>query len=580
MRGTSLWGSRSRRRARTVSPSPRAGPPPSRGSSARAARRPSTGARSRRRRETRGSETRPTWARTAIRRRRGPCRPTSPPSADRGASAGGSQVFLERNSASRLEQRLPEIAQGFDPAGDVVDPEVLDLDALLNFIRRHGRGHRGFGSRPYRVDRRERASPRVLVVVDEHVLRRALRHAVFRRDQLRRVRCKTQGEVLRERPDFLLQRSAPNRNIDVDSLRARRFRVGGHTEAFETASHEQRGFPDLRERGSGRRIEIEMQIVGAIVVVAPRVPGVQIDATQVHHPQERRKVLDDGKIDGVSGPVENATGLDPVRAGRLRALHEEEVPVCAVRIALHHHRAIREVREERGSHARVVLKKVALREFQLGPEELVEIGETDDLAVEIDLNVADTRGDRDRRRRFLFRRCRSSGRLRRRRSLRALLRGRSRRAHRIGSSLGGLRPWRTAPAIGTYASSRAASTQRSMSPPRLMSPRPTKSEGKRRRPSSRLSITSTYFPVAMLPSRITVSSPESAEASVAESRSRGSRNFGSPAVTPISAISRRSSSPTIVSGGTSPRPGVITRTPWGIARVRVKARPYASLPRK
>ena len=53
-----------------------------------------------------------------------------------------------------------------------------------------------------------------------------------------------------------------------------------------------------------------------------------------------------------------------------RALHEEELAVRAVRIALHHHRAVAEVRQQHGRHVRVVLEQVALRDPELGPERL------------------------------------------------------------------------------------------------------------------------------------------------------------------------------------------------------------------
>src|SRR5678810_357913 len=45
---------------------------------------------------------------------------------------------------------------------------------------------------------------------------------------------------------------------------------------------------------------------------------------------------------------------------------------------------------------------------------------------------------------------------------------------RNGSSFGGRWPCRIAPASGTYGSSKPAVTHRSINPPRLMSPRPTK----------------------------------------------------------------------------------------------------------
>src|SRR5438067_3068897 len=73
--------------------------------------------------------------------------------------------------------------------------------------------------------------------------------------------------------------------------------------------------------------------------------------------------------------------------------------------------------------------------------------------------------------------------------------------YRRGSSFGGRFPFKTAPATEMYRSSVRSAAQRSIKPPRLMSPRPTKSAGKRKRSLKYFRKTSTYFPVAMLPSK-------------------------------------------------------------------------------
>src|SRR5205085_3711299 len=73
--------------------------------------------------------------------------------------------------------------------------------------------------------------------------------------------------------------------------------------------------------------------------------------------------------------------------------------------------------------------------------------------------------------------------------------------YRRGASFGGRFPFKTAPATEMYRSSVRSAAQRSIKPPRLMSPRPTKSDGKRRRFLKCFKKTSTYFPVAMLPSK-------------------------------------------------------------------------------
>ena len=73
----------------------------------------------------------------------------------------------------------------------------------------------------------------------------------------------------------------------------------------------------------------------------------------------------------------------------------------------------------------------------------------------------------------------------------------------IGASLGGRGPWRTAPSTGTYGSSSPLRAARSIRPPRLMSPRPTKSIGNSSRAPKTSVSTSTYFAEAMLPRRTT-----------------------------------------------------------------------------
>ena len=68
-----------------------------------------------------------------------------------------------------------------------------------------------------------------------------------------------------------------------------------------------------------------------------------------------------------------------------------------------------------------------------------------------------------------------------------------------GTSRGGRCPWCTAPRRECGRGSVAASTARSIRPPRLMSPRPTKSAGKSSLPPSASWKSSTYFPLATLP---------------------------------------------------------------------------------
>ena len=130
-------------------------------------------------------------------------------------------------------------------------------------------------------------------------------------------------------------------------------------------------------RRFGHRVEVEVQVVGPIDVVAARVPRVEVDAAEVDEPEQRRQVLDDREVDHAARAVRDRAGLDPRRPRRRRALHEERLAVGAVGIALHHHRAVGEVRQQHRRDVGVVLEQVALGDAERGPERLVEVGELD-----------------------------------------------------------------------------------------------------------------------------------------------------------------------------------------------------------
>jgi hypothetical protein len=66
------------------------------------------------------------------------------------------------------------------------------------------------------------------------------------------------------------------------------------------------------EVGAGYRIEIEVDVIGPIHVVASGIPGIEIDAAEIHEPQKRGKVLNDGKVDYVPGGVLDRTEPDPL----------------------------------------------------------------------------------------------------------------------------------------------------------------------------------------------------------------------------------------------------------------------------
>ena len=207
-----------------------------------------------------------------------------------------------------------------------------------------------------------------------------------------------------------------------------------------------------------------MQVVGPIDVVAARVPLVQVDAPEVDDPQQRRHVLDHREVDDVARAVIDRADLDPVGPRRRRALHEEELAGGAVRVALHDHRAIADVRQQHVGDVGVVLEQIALGEPELRPEQLAQVREADLLAVDGQRRRCPDRGDQRRG-------CMRQPERDRDRSADAPLpqRRQLRRPRPVPDGAGDrhvleldARRWPV----------------RSSRPPRLMSPRPTKSIGK------------------------------------------------------------------------------------------------------
>jgi len=68
------------------------------------------------------------------------------------------------------------------------------------------------------------------------------------------------------------------------------------------------------------------------------------------------------------------TEIDPFGPGRWSTLHKEELARGAVGIALHHHCAICQMRQQKRGDITVILKQVALCYSQPVPKKLPKIG--------------------------------------------------------------------------------------------------------------------------------------------------------------------------------------------------------------
>ena len=183
----------------------------------------------------------------------------------------------------------------------------------------------------------------------------------------------------------------------MDAAAPGRFRIRRHAQVPQRLVDGVRGLDHLREADLLAGIEVEVQVIGPIDVVAARIPFVQVDAAQIHDPEQRGQVVDHRKVDHVPGRVLDRARLDPGRPRTGCALHEEEVTGGAVGIALHHHRAVADVGQQHGRDASVVADEVALGDALLWPKHLREVRQLHHATADLDLGVGDVARDLDGR---------------------------------------------------------------------------------------------------------------------------------------------------------------------------------------
>ena len=201
-------------------------------------------------------------------------------------------------------------------------------------------------------------------------------------------------ELLRELPDLLLRRPAHDRDVDVDAARAGRLRERRHPELLEGLVHRERGLAHRRERRARHRIEVEVHVVRAVDVVAARVPGVQIDAAEVHDPEERGEVLDHREVDDLARrSARPSRSRSSPGAGDGACFMKKNFPAAPFGIALHDHRPVLQVRKQVRRDVRVVAEQVALGDRRLLPEDFAEIRQPDRPAAGLDVDVFGLRKD-------------------------------------------------------------------------------------------------------------------------------------------------------------------------------------------
>jgi hypothetical protein len=296
------------------------------------------------------------------------------------AATGARQQRPQIEPAALGAHRRPQITDPRKPFAHIVEPEMIEFDSALHFFPRYRRRHGRQRPRAHRIDRRQRLSPGILVVVDENPPSGAFGDPIFGGDDLGKEPLERLRQGFGERPDFFLQRAAHDRDVHVHAGRSRRLDHRRHAQTKQRVAHPQRRFAHHRERRSFDGIEVEVQIVGPVRVVAARVPLVEVDAAQVDRPQQSGGVVDDRKIDHTARAMFDRTAAQPRRAARRRTLHVEVIAADPIGIALEHHRAAGQIGHDERRDVRVVLEQIALGETALGKKRLVEVGQRYDAA--------------------------------------------------------------------------------------------------------------------------------------------------------------------------------------------------------
>ena len=164
------------------------------------------------------------------------------------------------------------------------------------------------------------------------------------------------------RAPHLVEAPAPlDAHVDVHAARARRLGPAAQAVLVEHVAHDQRHAPHVVPATPGPGIEIDAQLVGMLEVVGAHRVRVQVDAAEVHDPQELRRVAHDDLARGPARREAQLDRLDPLGTLLGRALLEERLALGAVHVALEHDRPPRDAAQRAVGDRRVVPRQVELR---------------------------------------------------------------------------------------------------------------------------------------------------------------------------------------------------------------------------
>ena len=255
----------------------------------------------------------------------------------------------------------------------------FDVGHLVPF---QGAGDPGIGDRAHRVGAGHGAVPGVLVVVDEHPVTFLL--PPLAGGQGGGAPLDLAGQCQRGAADGGEAVLGDDPHVDVDAPRARGLGVPAEAHLLQHLAHHQGDPADVGERHLGLGVEVDAQLVGMIGVAAAHRPGVDVDAAEVHRPEQGRRQVDDQQAGAASAREVDRCGAQVRDVAHRGALLEEEGAGGPVGVALEHRGTVEAAGQRAVGHRQVVLHQLPLGDPPLCEENLVGIGDREVVAVDLD----------------------------------------------------------------------------------------------------------------------------------------------------------------------------------------------------
>ncbi len=235
--------------------------------------------------------------------------------------------------------------------------------------RRHPRVRR----RAYGVGGGGGAVLGVLVVVDEDAVAFFLPPGAGRQRRLPAFHFTRQRQ---RRPPHVRETPAPfDAHVEVHPARTGCLGPGAQSVFGQHVPADQRRAGDVAPRHAGHRIQIDAQLVRVIQVVGAHQVRMQIDAPQVHQPDQLRDVADHHLHRRPPRGKPELDRLDPVRPVIGRPLLIERRLLRPIHIPLHHDRPPGDPPQRSLGDVHVVADEIQLRVPGGGEVDLVRVGD-------------------------------------------------------------------------------------------------------------------------------------------------------------------------------------------------------------